>query len=485
MVKKKHNNGFTLVEIIVSIAIFSALLAVLGSIMISGFKYFYETSSTDLDKRTIDEIASYVRSELLYATDVVVQENKPDESNWNSLTVIDGKLHQFEETDAASIDLNLFSNNSFYNNHSFKLSVKGYENKRLDLIFSMNNDKETLYTTKDTLELLNLKTNNPAPFGDFEVVDYSSITTNKMKIYYKKTKENVNNTIVSTGKGTVDDIQLIADGYNFRGKFDVLDNYLDGEIIWYDGYYWQNINGQNNNTIPGTNYAWKRLTRSYTHPDRGDGNENKLCSGYEENDIIVYKNRYYRVKPSISINNSYAADIFQQWDGKVKNEYWEDLGEVGNLQTEKIVQENKYYPKKIYNQETIWARFFPKKMDITDPTYSTIKSFENGKVYKKGDIIKKVSSDSRYYYLYVQRLNTSTGDVGNPENGWTKIDVAYDENSYYEKGDIVWLLGHERNSFFWIEATNNITKSYDSDYVYKSLNNSESTEYDHNWIKIN
>ncbi|WP_270526076.1 pilus assembly FimT family protein [Longibaculum muris] len=488
----KKNAGFTLVEIIVSIAIFSAVLAVLGSVIVSGFKYFYQTSSTDLNKQSADELIGYIRDELLYSTDVRLVNSKP-EGDWYSFSVVDGVLKQYEEKEGAEIvDLNLFNNKSFYNNNNLRILVKAYENKnRLDIRLSLYDDKETLYTTRDTLELFNIEAIQEAPFADEQ-----EIGLNQYKIYYKKSTVTLNNNDnnnndnnedsfqFQSGHGTVDAIREVVTGKNYRGIFVGTHNYYGDEVVWYNNHYWQKIPDIENTNAPGASYGWKRLTREYSHENQGSGPNNKDISAYEEGDIIVYPKRNEEGK-LIDYYFQAAQNMFNESDARIENpdgtisSLWEVIGPVGDSSAEQRVNLKEYTLKEVYNQETICSRFFPtkegNKLDITDPTYPTIDLYEPNKTYKNGDIIKVKSSDPNYYYLYIQRLETSAGNIGDPKNGWTRIDVAFDSGSYYEKGDIVMLIGFNSGGALpWVKANQNILVSQSVSYIIQNIwNNSK------------
>lgn len=92
-----NKKGFTLVEIIVGIAIGSVLLAVASSMIVSSYKTVYNTTDMDMDKRIVDSVADVVRSDTQYCFDVRLvknEENKPDvahEEGWHWLYVKEGQ----------------------------------------------------------------------------------------------------------------------------------------------------------------------------------------------------------------------------------------------------------------------------------------------------------------------------------------------------------------------------------------------------------
>lgn len=440
----KNKKGFTLVEIIVSLAIFSAVLAVLGGIMVSGFNYFYETSSTDLNKRSVDELLDYVRGELLYATDVRVQDEKPNEDNWYSFSIIDGQLHQFiEHKDKESEDLNIFSNKAFYNNNSLKMTAKAYENSsRLDLKYILYDDKEELYTTRDTLELLNVKSVQTDAFADELVVG-----ENELKIYYKKGKSIKQNDENNEGSsfqlnGTVHDEIYNINLTNYRGIFEENKNYRFeyGEIVYYNGKYWKYTNSWDNNKTPGTSQEWKCLDSAYL----GD---NK--SAYEKGDIVIYDNCYFQKTVKT-----------EGWEPNIKNtSYWKRLGTVDDKDVIEYVKNNTYSEVVIDNKyKTV---FEVKALDFInwfEPNPSNVSVFDSNKSYKLGNVVKvkyKDYDDERldYYRIYInvhgEGLKKAPGD---PSSGWTLLDYRHDSGSTYLKDDIVWNYGTGLNDVY-IQST--------------------------------
>lgn len=438
MINKKINKkGFTLVEIIVSIAIFSALLAVLGSIMISGFKYFYETSSTDLDKRSIDEIASYVRSELLYATDVRVQETKPT-GNWRSFSVVDGKLHQFDETDSVSTDLNLFSNDSFYNNHTFKMTSKAYESKnRLDLKFVMYDSDEDLYTTRDTLELLNVTAVQSKAFAD-ELL----LGDNNLKIYYKKDKTSIENSELSGDRTVADRISKI-NFRNNRGYFALGRHYSPGDYVFYNNSWWYSAANNDGNAYPDKG-NWIKLSKDFQND-----------SFYTYGDVIIYENEYYEYQYGW-YNRNDAMCTPNPNPGKYDTNGWKKTTK------EYLDSINKNYENAYTGTKDTVMSKLPNDVNPSDPqkkSSSILNGYDSEKKYPIGSYIKiekkikkvdiygqevkdengnPVFEGTNYYEVYLKVFNGDGNLPGSSRfSGWKLLENDYDSNSSYEKNDYV------------------------------------------------
>ncbi|MFR7592310.1 MAG: type II secretion system protein [Longibaculum sp.] len=453
--KQLNNKGFTLVEIIVSIAIFVAVLAVLGSVLISGFKYFYETSSTDLNKRSVDELQSYIRGELIYATDVSIQDTKP-EGDWYSFTIDDkGHLKHYEEKQGQEAnDLHVFDNNSFYNNNLLELHVKAYQNNRLDIKLTMYDSKEELYTTRDTLELLNLNEigfSNQAFADGAYVGDYKGMTdSNSYKIYYKRNKVTISNGESSDNNednntpeitGTVYDEVFKINNTNYRGIFEENKNYAFqyGEIVYYQGKYWKSVNAWANNTTPGTNQQWKCLDLYYL------GNQK---SAYEKNDIVIY--------------SKYDGDYFYQktnnsvgWEPSITDTYyWKELGRVDDEKLANDIKNQQFdniYPEITIERKykTVFDLLAPSYVKWYEPNPSNVSEYSQYEYYKLGNVVKvkywdagEGKSDNLDYYriyinVYGEGLKKAPGD---PSSGWTLLDYRFDPGSTYLTNDIVWRI---------------------------------------------
>ena len=97
---RKNRHGFTLIEIIVSIAIASIVLLIAGSMILSSTKFMGTTVETDLNKRKIDSTIDFIRGEIIYSTDVrFVKEdsqyapNYQKDNNWHYIYIKDGYLY--------------------------------------------------------------------------------------------------------------------------------------------------------------------------------------------------------------------------------------------------------------------------------------------------------------------------------------------------------------------------------------------------------
>lgn len=471
----KNKKGFTLVEIIVSLAIFSAVLAVLGGIMVSGFNYFYETSSTDLNKRSVDELLDYVRGELLYATDVRVQDEKPNEDNWYSFSIIDGQLHQFiEHKDKESEDLNIFSNKAFYNNNSLKMTAKAYENSsRLDLKYILYDDKEELYTTRDTLELLNVKSVQTDAFADELVVG-----ENELKIYYKKGKAiNKDNESGSTdvpsenvSTGTVADQIEWLNIFNVRYYENVYSEtqFSRGDFIFYEGYWWRYIH----NSTYQTHLADYYIKNGFLKKIDSNFAPN---SYYEKGDVVFYPktNKYYKYKgDSVHASWSEGPSPNDGWG----TEYWEDIGEQPPKEMNLACGDIAYSKNK---EKTIAKKLLNVNLNeiLEFDSSKTYNANPNVVNYKPEHFVKIFDKNTKQYKYYLKLFDSKTNMAPNEtrkiiQNGkevelvdWQLICVDALSNNAYIGNDQGWynenscfrlLNKDENNGLGW--GTNGIGK---------------------------
>ena len=139
----------TLVEVIVVLMISSILLSIVGTLFYHSMNYFQTTANQSLEKQVVDGITSYMRNELLYANDIVVAKEKPDNTEWYELSVdAQGHLRKDEES---------IYNESFYMEKTVDLSIQFIGSNKITMNLSLLNDQTTsIYSKSTTLELLNV-----------------------------------------------------------------------------------------------------------------------------------------------------------------------------------------------------------------------------------------------------------------------------------------------------------------------------------------
>lgn len=478
MVNKK--NGFTLIEIIVSIALMSVVLMIVGSIIISTTGFLSKSTQSDLDKRAVDSVIDFVRTEIQYSSDVRVVNQAPvsknEKDDWHSIYIKDNVLYRD--------DKQIFSKD-FYSNKPLIMSAKcNYEsNQRIDIYYSLGNNE---YSSRDTVVLFNLIVSDEIKNQGLYVQESKDLSVDSggigYRIYYNKYLSTSTPTS-STLNGTVEDIQNNIFWGNMRGKYAEGTLYSRGEIIWSDGFWWECVIGGINNR-PGTDYKWKCLDKNYSHYEQSNpsyNGYNAVCSGYEEGDIVVFNGKYYQMKRD---NNDglYFKDNYS--DTRITSSFWEELGSVGDASTESIVKSNTYNKRTIFNDELIIKKYLTSDISLKDPERKTVQIYSSSKSYSIGDIVRISSNPSvsseKYYDLYIKKFNVSSGNDMGPgkgaNSGWIKIDNNYSSTSSYGKDDIALKVLY--NNLYFIKAKSDIIVS---NSFSNSVIDSGSNQY---WEKI-
>ncbi|MEG0277212.1 MAG: prepilin-type N-terminal cleavage/methylation domain-containing protein [Coprobacillus sp.] len=472
----ENQKGFTLIEIIVSIAIASIVLMIAGTLILSSSSLLTNTSETDIEKRTVDSIIDFVRSEVEYSSDVRLA--KPNtkyaptsdelaKGDWHSIYVKDGYLYRDEKQ---------VFNDGFYSHKELEMSVKGhYQNsQRIDISYSLKNDVETKYTSKDTIILLNFSASDEIKENGLYTADSVSLdqdSTNSYIIYYNKkyTAPAAGNSKYS---GTVADIIYNIYWGNCNGTFykDIgftsSYTYKEGEIIYNYGYWWECIT--NTSSAPynpmgsSQSFEWKCLYRGWTNrnSDTSKGGL-RMSSGYEEGDIVIYGGRYYKAKKDIK----YDADILNDTSA------WEKIS-VDEAKNPSLVK-TRYPRKQVYQYENVLTKYLPSNINLGDPERKSVSLWESdvSKKYKVGDIVKRAPnsygysdpdvflSENGYYPLYIKIFETTTNSKpgSNASSGWLLLDVNWYQGSSYNKGDVI--LGNTNDFQRWLSAVVDINNS--------------------------
>lgn len=425
----KNKKGMTLIEIMVVLLIMSILLVIMGSLILNSFKYFNETTTQDLSKRSLDSISDYIREELLYASDVRVQEEKPNEEEWNILHVKDGKLYKNEEQVFSDI---------FYDKNELYINVRGFENYRLDIKYTYkDSDGKQVYSTNDTLELLNLKMKieNESNFDPFSNISNATVINDKVKIYYQKTIKEIEEQ-PDEPEDVFSSTQCL-NGYNNRGLYKAGDNFKTGDMVYHNdvyGGYWYIFVYNDQVNVAGTplqNLWWKRVSDKYS-----------VYSAYHKDDIIYYlkNNTYYLLNKDLI--NRWSSVYPDSDEGKV---FFKKLADDGTVKSRIACSE---IPD---DQETV-----ANKLDYDN--LNSIQEFVSGKSYQEGEFVK-ITYDGGYieYYLKVLESTGKNPPNSNPSSGWQRLTKDWDENSTYKKGDVV-LYRRSDNNYYFIEAQQDIEK---------------------------
>lgn len=458
-----NKKGFTLVEIIVGIAIGSVLLAVASSMIVSSYKTVYNTTDMDMDKRIVDSVADVVRSDTQYCFDVRLvknEENKPDvahEEGWHWLYVKEGQLYRDDKS--------LFDA-SYYSNKTIKIKVNVYvmNDVRVDFTYYLvdQNGKE-VYSTRDTLLYLNVQKldsheglYSKGNFVELTMDNPNSNTGNDTyRLYFRnvkptttepdtpptETEEKWKDNILSNG--------MVTEG-NYVGKYEdfKFKGFHAGSVVFYDGAYWQLVKDNNKNTVPGKIkteqggekvFVWRKLNSEYA---------SNSC--YLKNDIVVDKDGvYYRAKNKV-----------EKGEKLTDTNYWERLGKINDPNVKEILETNQIERIEPYIstvQEAYWPKDGPYKATFAEvqactPSECKFQLYDSTKQYSVGSYV--ITSGNILYYKGFDGDNIAPG---NASSGWIKLSVYYDPNSSYLKDDIVALISKGNDQMYYKQAVKQIS----------------------------
>lgn len=420
---RKNQNGFTLVEIIVSLLIASIGMLIATSIILNSMGYFSKTTVSDHDKQALDGINAYVADELRYASEVRIDVTKPDDTEWNWIYWKDARLYRNKDQNTSN-DYAVYNDN-FYNKRLLTFLVRGFDSYRLDLKFSFKDTKgDVVYKTSNTLELLNLKVKKTQdekfnPFSNVSTEIDLSGTQSNYKIYYKKgTLAPVppEDTELS-GDGTVADeifckdskVTDIGSAGNNKGDYIQNQTYNKGDFVYFNGAWYRALIGPLT-YAPGTTWEWKKIEKDY------DSVSN--FSNYAYGDIIIYENEYWQV---ISLNGSIgqkpSKDAFAVWSG----------GHSTVEQAKKATGITPSYAK--CQIEATYAGLVANK----DDNQTNVPAYETGGQF--GQYIFRTYKGAIWYKLFNGYGNIGPGEVSKDGYVWQKIQIDWDEKSAYLSWD--------------------------------------------------
>lgn len=333
MYKQLKDDGFTLVEIIVSIAIGTVALTLVLSVIITSFNTFGDVSNSGLNKESLNRIVDYVNDQIKYASDVVVSQNGPTSTGWKWIYVQNGILyHGSSSNQSGSKVLPIkYYNKSTETDSSKKacilsMTVKSSHMKNSSskrelyksiLSYVYSNSKEST-KRKDTITFDNMSGSDSTQSESIKTLAENkssntfSLSTYKL-YYYKTSNSNVEPqpkdddvTYTHTVADKIRDMTAYMNRGYYTGNATSYDNngltntsydsitkyampnsntYRVGDVVYYQGYYWQLLveTGSNTNNPPGGSArAWQRLSEDYDS-----------TSPYLKGDIVKYNGDYY------------------------------------------------------------------------------------------------------------------------------------------------------------------------------------------------
>lgn len=462
----KNNRGFTLIEIIVTLFITTIALIMSATFILNTMGFFSDESSTSLRKQSVDGISQYIHDQLIYATEVKIQINKPEGDDWQSLSVKkDGNLNILQHNDE-----DVYTD-SYYLGERMDIIAKGYDKYRLDIKVTFSSTGEKSYSSNTTLELLNLKyefeKKQSSKISQIETKEYRlSQDEIDYKIYYRnnhldyeKKIEKDDSITPNEDIKTVEDEILCKDDKpsteenptNDKGKFEYGNKYdigdfvyleVDGNKQWYRALVsFQSEGGAMIGPNDNVRNAWKKITIDYFK-----------FNTYFYGDVVRYNNMYYQV-----IKKSGTNGITNKAPGE--SDFWsEGFNTVEELRKS----------TNIFSSCTMGGQVDDNKDDNDnhDSDYWTvggefkrcgneeeIKTFVVGETttYRTGDFVRYKGEIYRYVY---SDISGYWGEVNAPDknsNHWKKITTKKDSHSLYYYGDIV-SQGGKYYQLIWYAA---------------------------------
>ena len=365
---ERNEKGFTLIEIIVSTAIASIVIAVTLSMILTSFDLFGNLSTTKLKKDSLDNIESYVRSQVLNAGTIVISSKKPAGDDWKWLYVDHDMLYRGDKNNEDGkpvLDVSYYNKKSLDDTNKkanvLKMSVTAYRSNaesseesefraKFSYVFSNSDEK---YTKGDTVKFSNvksLKDGETSPYnGDIRSLgigkDSTSILSSTMKLYYKgagssSSSGDNNNNQKGSYTGTVADKLTFMSSYLNRGyyvtgtsnnddelfKIPSNNTYRLGDFTYYQGYWWIKITNDDINSYnPPENGSstWQRIDKNYI-------NENTYLKG----DVVLYNNYYYKCnydKTSYNPPDEWNSTNYRGNGNQKENSRWICLGKENEI----------------------------------------------------------------------------------------------------------------------------------------------------------
>lgn len=455
MYRKKHN-GFTLIEIVVVTCISTIVFAMIGSLIVFSMKMFASGVEDVQDTISISSLQDFLKSELEYATDIKIQEEKPD-GEWRSFAFQeeDKVLVQSLEKEDNSIQvLNNFENfgslegditfiqvslvNSTSTNDSYAKIKLG---DTTSYIIALNNASVSTanYTLQGNMKLyyrteiqLSSITTDDSSSGDDD-----STTTPEVDEIIPSIPDNVDEDstdyVILNGDffGTIYDYAL---GYSSVPVYKGMIFFCPEDGYWYQAKIttWISLGDISNNS-----WALKRLT---TTVKPNDGNTTLFVKG----DVIDFEYLGYEGRYECIDDLVYAA-----YPGLVTDYEWPQFWKkVDESVPTKLITISTDLP-----EETSGTALEELKEDLTSSEYSFQGEYDNTKTYQVGDIIKitQEASDGPDFVQYYRKVFDYDAEPGKKDSqnrfAWKLYSRKFSINSAYEKGDLVWLF--QDNSQFY------------------------------------
>ncbi|ALU13261.1 prepilin-type N-terminal cleavage/methylation domain-containing protein [Eubacterium limosum] len=154
----KMEEGFTLVELIVTIAILGIFLAVGGTLYFQGNRMFNTTAVKSTEKSLGDNMYSFMREKLIYATKLqIIDPQNPDQTPENK------KVFKINDTGHLDFNNNNIYGEAYYSGYTVAYHIDVPQNaegslskNQLDLTVYVKKDNEIVYQTGSIINNINL-----------------------------------------------------------------------------------------------------------------------------------------------------------------------------------------------------------------------------------------------------------------------------------------------------------------------------------------
>ncbi len=458
MKRKLDHKGFTLVEIVVVLLIVSIVMALAGSIILSSFDLFGDSTQEDVSKRALDEISRYVNEELEYASDIRITHTKPEGDNWSYLDIVDGALVQNDDAGNVMNEYKVFSTPFYYGNR-LEMTLSDFVNSdQFDIQYSFVKNEKEEYGVLNTLKFSNLtlRSDKDSSYLPFDGLNGTYALSNQnVRIYYiRKATQTIVDEKPIKATGTVADQIAFLNNYNNTQLW--IDNHLyrRGDMAFYNGYWWYCMVEYSSTTQPPDQQSctWKKIDAYFD-----------TKSGYQRGDIVIFEDNYYRCK----------ADIIQTGYNPVPTDpnsgHWELLKDTADKTVEDILKGTVYT-----NSYQIKIQTVRNELDGA----VNIKEYNKDESYQKDDIVKIYANgyngddDLADYYICVTG-STKENPQDSDKYEWKHLQIRFDDLSGYEKEDVVYYYS---GGAFYIKAQQKIKDKTDP---IKDINNLQ-----HYWKSI-
>lgn len=156
--KLKKKEGFTLVELIVTLAILGIFFAVGGTVYFQGNRMFNTTAVKSTEKSLGDNMYSFMREKLVYATKLqIIDPENPDQTPENK------KVFKINETGHLDLNNNNIYGEAYYSGYTVGYHINVPQNtegslskNQLDLTVYVKKDNEIVYQTGSIISNVNL-----------------------------------------------------------------------------------------------------------------------------------------------------------------------------------------------------------------------------------------------------------------------------------------------------------------------------------------